>query len=189
MFSLALFCLRAGHVLWARFDFVSRMTWVEIDGTFQRSHTAVGAQFTDRVRTEKDIVSVNDMTLRVWVAEVDSVTFGSESERRIVGLRGLTDRASALRQQLENFASDQSSVDMPTSRRDVEKIAALGAMNQLAGRPVAPEALLKAMGGAASTASTSSLGPKPAGFCPACGTAVSSAARFCASCGQSLTGG
>ena len=40
MFSLALFCLRAGHILWARFDFVSRLSWVEIDGTFQRSRWA-----------------------------------------------------------------------------------------------------------------------------------------------------
>jgi hypothetical protein len=187
MFSLALFCLRAGHILWARFDFVSRMTWVEIDGTFQRSHTAVGAPFTDRVRTEKDIVSVNDMTLRVWVAEVDSVTFGSESERRIVGLRGLTDRASALRKQLESFAADQSSVDMPTSRRDVEKIAALGAMNQLGGTPPAPEALLKAMGGASvATSGTQSASSKSPAFCPACGAAALPGARFCASCGRSL---
>jgi len=189
MFSLALFCLRAGHILWARFDFVSLMTWVEIDGTFQRSHTAVGAPFTDRVRTEKDIVSVNDMTLRVWVAEVDSVTFGSESERRIVGLRGLTDRASALRRQLINFAADQSSVDMPTSRRDVEKIAALGAMNQLGGRPAAPDALLRAMGSATAADATTSAPPetpKPPAFCPACGAAALPSARFCAHCGQSL---
>ena len=141
------------------------------------------------MRTEKDIVSVNDMTLRVWVAEVDSVTFGSESERRIVGLRGLTDRASALRRQLENFAADQSSVDMPTSRRDVEKIAAIGAMNQLGGRPAAPDALLRAMGGATAADATTSAPPetpKPPAFCPACGAAALPSARFCAHCGQSL---
>jgi hypothetical protein len=162
------------------------MTWVEIDGSFQRSHTAVGAPFTDRVRTEKDIVSVNDMTLRVWVAEVDSVTFGSESERRIVGLRGRTDRAGALRKLLENFAADQSSVDMPTSRRDVDKIAALGAMNQLGGRPASPDALLKAMGGAAAAPSQPSGAPKSPAYCPHCGAAASTGARFCASCGRPL---
>ncbi|MEW5308235.1 MAG: hypothetical protein WDW38_000210 [Sanguina aurantia] len=185
MFSLALFCLRAGHILWARFDFVSQLTWVEVDGTFQRSHTAIGAPLTDRVRTEKDSVSVNDMTLRVWVAEVDSVTFGSESERRIVGLRGLTDRAGALRRQLEGFAADQSSVDLPTSRRDIDKIAALGAMNQLAGRSPAPESLLKAMGASPAPAVAR---PTAAAFCPACGAAAASGARFCASCGQPLVG-
>ncbi len=189
MFSLALFCLRAGHILWARFDFVSRITWVEIDGSFQRSHTAVGAPFTDRLRTEKDIVSVNDMSLRVWVAEVDSVTFGSESERRIVGLRGLTDRASALRRQLETFAADQSSVDMPTARRDIEKIAALGALNQRGSRPTSPEALLKAMGDAAAPVGAPTDAPKTPPFCPRCGAATSIDARFCASCGQSLCTG
>jgi hypothetical protein len=128
---------------------------------------------------------------------VDSVTFGSESERRIVGLRGRTDRAGALRKLLENFAADQSSVDLPTSRRDVEKIAALGAMNQLGGRPASPDALLKAMG--ASTESTSAPSsaptgdsanaPKPPAFCPHCGAATSPGARFCANCGKPLLAG
>ena len=186
MFSLALFCLRAGHVLWARFDFVSRITWVELDGTFQRSHTAIGAQLTDRVRTEKDLVSVNDMTMRVWVAEVDSVTFGSDSERRIVGLRGLTDRAGALRRHLEDFAGEQSSVDLPTARRDIEKIAALGAMNQLGNAEATPAALRKALGGTpAATALNDALAPLR---CPACQQATPAGARFCAHCGQPLRG-
>lgn len=191
MFSLALFCLRAGHILWARFDFVSQLTWVEIDGTFQRSHTAIGAPLTDRVRTEKDGVSVNDMTLRVWVAELDSVTFGSESERRIVGLRGLTDRAGALRRQLESFATDQSSVDLPTARRDLDKIAALGAMNRLGERPPPPMAVVEALGGsrpglADPVASAPAVEPA-AVFCTACGTAASNGSRFCANCGQRLS--
>lgn len=186
MFSLALFCLRAGHVLWARFDFVSQITWVELDGTFQRSHTAIGAQLTDRVRTEKDLVSVNDMTMRVWVAEVDSVTFGSDSERRIVGLRGLTDRAGALRRHLEDFAGEQSSVDLPTARRDIEKIAALGAMNQLGHAEATPAALRKALGGTpAATALNDALAPLR---CPACQQASPAGAHFCAHCGQPLRG-
>lgn len=185
MFSLALFCLRAGHILWARFDFVSRLSWVEIDGTFQRSSTALGAQFTDRVRTEKEIISVNDMTLRVWVAEVDSVTFGSDSERRIVGLRGRPDLAGALRAQLQAFAADQSSVDMPTSRRDVEKIAALGALNQLGGgAALPPAALSRALGdSAAASALMTSVVPRQ---CPSCYQSVLAAARFCAQCGTAL---
>jgi hypothetical protein len=130
MFSLATFCLRAGHILWSRFDFTSRLTWVEVDGNFQRSNTAIGAQFTDRVRTEKEIISVNDMTLRVWVAEVDSVTFGADSQRRMIGLRGRPDLALSLREHLQRFAEGQSSVDMPASRADLEKIAAMNSMNR-----------------------------------------------------------
>jgi len=185
MFSLALFCLRAGHILWARFDFVSRLSWVEIDGTFQRSSTAVGAQFTDRVRTEKETVSVNDMTLRVWVAEVDSVTFGSESERRIVGLRGRPDLAGALRAQLEGFAAEQSSIDMPTSRRDVEKIATLGALNQLGGGKAAPpENLGQALGNSpAAHALAAAATPRQ---CPGCHRSADEGARFCGHCGTAL---
>jgi len=185
MFSLALFCLRAGHILWARFDFVSRLNWVEIDGTFQRSSTAIGAQFTDRVRTEKEIISVNDMTLRVWVAEVDSVTFGSDSERRIVGLRGRPDLAGALRAQLEGFATDQSSIDMPGSRRDVEKIAAMGALNQLGGSSAIPPAEAgRALGDspAASTLRAGMTSPE----CPNCHHRTARGARFCAQCGTAL---
>lgn len=190
MFSLALFCLRAGHILWERFDFVSQMTWVELDGNFQRSHTAIGAQFTDRVRTEKDVVTVNDMTLRVWVAEVDSVTFGNDDPvRRIVGLRGLTDRAGALRAHLAGFANEQSSVDMPTSQRDVEKIAALGALNQLGGSAEASAALLKALGATAkpdTDAPTALTGTATRLFCSACGAPTPADARYCASCGRPL---
>lgn len=185
MFSLALFCLRAGHILWARFDFVSRLSWVEIDGTFQRSSTAIGAQFTDRVRTEKEIISVNDMTLRVWVAEVDSVTFGSDSERRIVGLRGRPDLAGGLRAQLEGFAADQSSIDMPTSRRDVEKIATLGALNQLGGGSAVPPATLgQALGDSpAASALMASVAPRQ---CSGCRKVAANSAKFCEQCGTAL---
>lgn len=185
MFSLALFCLRAGHILWARFDFVSRVSWVELDGTFQRSSTAIGAQFTDRVRTEREVISVNDMTLRVWVAEVDSVTFGSDSERRIVGLRGRPDLAGVLRVHLEGFATDQSSVEMPTSRRDVEKIAALGALNQLgAGGTEGATAVTRALGD--SPAAATLVAGVTARQCPGCHQPFVTGARFCAQCGTPL---
>jgi len=184
MFSLALFCLRAGHILWARFDFVSRLSWVEIDGTFQRSSTAIGAQFTDRVRTSKETISVNDMTLRVWVAEVDSVTFGSESERRIVGIRGRPDLAGALRAQLEGFAAEQSSIDMPGSSRDVEKIARLGALNQLGGGATPPANVGQALGNSpAASALMAGVAPRQ---CPGCQQPAAAGARFCANCGTAL---
>lgn len=183
MFSLALFCLRAGHGLWERFDFVSQLTWVEINGNFQRSHTAVGAQFTDRVRTEKEIISINDMTLRVWIAEVDTVTFGN-SQRRIVGLRGRPDLAASLRNHLEAFAAEQSSVDMPTSRRDIEKIAALGALNQIGGEPPSAAGLLDTLIPAAGATAVAAK-PEPT-HCPSCKTAIFSGAKFCGQCGQGL---
>jgi zinc-ribbon domain len=172
MFSLALFCLRAGHMLWARFDFVSRLTWVDFNGNFQRAQTAIGAQFTDRVRTEKEIVSINDMTLRVWVAEIDTVTFGRDSERRVVGLRGRPDLAASLSEHLRNFATEQSSVDMPTSQRDAQKIAAINTLNRVTGE--ADPALTLA--GAAKPSTH---------YCSNCGKPLTPDARFCSHCGTS----
>jgi len=181
MFSLATFCLRAGHILWSRFDFTSRLTWVEVDGNFQRSHTAIGAQFTDRVRTEKDIISVNDMTMRVWVAEVDSVTFGADSQRRMIGLRGRPDLALSLREHLQRFAEGQSSVDMPGSRMDMEKIAAISSMNR-ASAGADPRATLR---DAIDTAVPGLSTPVPGG-CPKCRHPVSPTAKFCPECGNPL---
>lgn len=182
MFSLATFCLRAGHILWSRFDFTSRLTWVEIEGNFQRSNTAIGAQFTDRVRTEKEIISVNDMTMRVWVAEVDSVTFGADSLRRMIGLRGRPDLAQSLRVHLQTFAEGQSSVDMPQSRVDVEKIAAMNAMNRASGQTDTRAAL---QGSVDALVAPEPPRPRPTA-CPRCHHPVGATAKFCGECGASL---
>ena len=176
MFSLAIFCLRAGHILWSRFDFTSRLTWVEIEGNFQRSQTAVGAALTDRVRTEKEIVSVNDMTLRVWVAEVDSVTFGADSVRRMIGSRGRPDLALSLRQHLQSFAEGQSSIDLPRSHADLDKIAAVGAMNRVAGGAEPPADLRNLIHAP----------PPAANVCARCGAVATQGAKFCAQCGAAL---
>ncbi|HEY9132213.1 MAG TPA: zinc ribbon domain-containing protein [Dyella sp.] len=182
MFSLATFCLRAGHILWSRFDFTSRLTWVEIEGNFQRSNTAIGAQFTDRVRTEKEIISVNDMTMRVWVAEVDSVTFGADSLRRMIGLRGRPDLAQSLRLHLQTFAEGQSSVDMPQSRVDVEKIAAMNAMNRASGQADTRAAL---QGAVDALVAPEPPRPRPTA-CPRCHHPVGATAKFCGECGAAL---
>jgi hypothetical protein len=185
MFSLATFCLRAGHILWSRFDFTSRLTWVEVDGNFQRSNTAIGAQFTDRVRTEKEIISVNDMTLRVWVAEVDSVTFGADSQRRMIGLRGRPDLALSLREHLQRFAEGQSSVDMPASRADLEKIAAMNSMNRVSAGTDPRAALQQVVDAVAPSSPVTPAFAKP-DRCPKCQHAVSSTAKFCPECGNPL---
>ncbi|HEX7815790.1 zinc ribbon domain-containing protein [Dyella sp.] len=185
MFSLATFCLRAGHILWSRFDFTSRLTWVEVEGNFQRSNTAIGAQFTDRVRTEKEIISVNDMTMRVWVAEVDSVTFGADSPRRMIGLRGRPDLAKVLREHLQGFAEGQSSVDMPHSRADVEKIAAMNAMNRASGAADTRAALQNVVDSVTPPAPPVMPRPRPT-HCPRCGHGVTEGAKFCGECGAAL---
>jgi hypothetical protein len=173
------FCLRAGHMLWARFDFLSKLVWVQFDGNFQRSRMNLGAHFTDRVRTETDVIAVHDMSVRVWVAELDSVTFGRDHRRMIVGMRGLPDEARELRQLIERCAQQQTTVVAPTSPRDLEKIAVSSALNRLGENDSAhllPEQVRDTLLGASTPAAAKR-------SCKACGHALVAEARFCEECG------
>ncbi|NJA89806.1 zinc ribbon domain-containing protein, partial [Rhodocyclus tenuis] len=127
------FCFRAAGILWGRFDFVSKLIWVEMKGNYQAAQMDFGNQFTDRIKTQKQVINVESMTLRVWIAEVESVTFGKDMPRAILGMRGLKDEAEALHQHLHNFGAQQSMVIAPTSSVDVQRAQALSFMNQAGG--------------------------------------------------------
>jgi hypothetical protein len=187
MLAVGAFCLRAGHMLWARFDFLSKLIWVQFDGNFQRSRMNLGAQFTDRLRTESDVVTVHDMSVRVWVAEIDSVTFGRDHRRMIVGMRGLPDEARELRQLLEQCAQQQSVVVAPSSQRDIEKIALVGALSKLgdtAESDLLPQKLRDAMAGMPHGAR--GLPPAAEQHCSACGECLEVDSRFCDNCGKAV---
>ncbi|EIL97041.1 hypothetical protein RHOFW104T7_12525 [Rhodanobacter thiooxydans] len=184
------YCLRAGHVLWGRFDFVSRLVWVEMQGNYQSAQMNFGNTFTDRVKTEKQLINIETMTLRVWAAELDSVIFGKNAQRFIVGLRGVPDYARQLAAHLVDFAQEQSVIVAPTSRTDMQKSAVLGAMNRLGGQADAalPQAMMQAIQGATTPPPT----PLPATitppYCSGCQTPVNAADRFCGNCGHALAG-
>jgi hypothetical protein len=187
MLAVGAFCLRAGHRLWARFDFVSKLYWIQLDGNFQRSRMNLGAQFTDRVRTESDVVAVHDMSLRVWAAEIDTVTFGRDTRRMIVGMRGLPDDAREIKQLLEQCAKDQTVVVAPTSNRDIEKISISGALNKMGDNvppSMLPEQLRGVLGGSAA-ARAASEGNK----CSSCSHDITPDARFCDNCGTPVSQG
>ena len=88
-FIIGNFCFRAGNVLWGRFDFISELYWIEMSGTYQAARLDYGNQFGDRVRTQKQVINIETMTLRVWVAQLETVSFGKDSVRAILGMRGL----------------------------------------------------------------------------------------------------
>lgn len=178
--SLAWYCLDAGHWLWARFDFVSRVTWVELDGNFQRSRAAIGGAVYGHARTEKELVSVNDMSLRVWVAELDTVTFGRDSVRRIVGLRGRPDLARTMSEYLIRFAHNQSAIDLPTSAQDLQKMATLAAINR--GEEVAT---LAGMAGSTGRAPIMPPTPRLDNACHQCAQPAQGG-RYCTHCGTAL---
>jgi hypothetical protein len=181
MLAVGAFCLRAGHMLWARFDFLSKLFWVQFDGNFQRSRMNLGAQFADRVRTESEVVAVHDMSVRVWVAEIDSVTFGRDHRRMIVGMRGLPDDAREIRQLIEQCAQQQTVVIAPTSPRDIEKIAVANALNR-----VGDDAVERLLTPQMRETLGAHLATHPATACGACGETLEADSRFCDSCGAQV---
>lgn len=176
------FCFKAGHALWGRFDFVSELIWVEMSGNYQSAKLDYGNQFTDRIKTEKQVINIETMTLRVWVAQFETVSFGKHSQRWLVGMRGLPDKARYLAHHLSQFAADQSIIVAPASDADMHKVATLGALNQPgSGQTPAglPQAMLQALAG------TQAAAPHQAS-CPACHLPVEADARFCSECGTVL---
>ena len=126
LWMLGNFCFRAGGILWGRFDFVSKVIWVEMSGNYQAAKLDFGNQFTDRVRSNKRLINVETMTLRVWVAEIDTVAFGKDSKRSILAMRGLKDEAQGLHRVLREFALQQSVLVTPSSHADLKRVKASG---------------------------------------------------------------
>jgi hypothetical protein len=73
-FLLALFCLKSSQLLWRRFRFTSRLYWLEMHGNYQESTVDFGNIVQDRFKSQKTVTNVEDMTLRLWVADVDSIS-------------------------------------------------------------------------------------------------------------------
>ncbi|NID16387.1 zinc ribbon domain-containing protein [Luteibacter yeojuensis] len=173
MLTLGSYCLNAGRVLWQRFDFTSRIVWIEMQGNYQAARMDFGNTFTDRVKTEKQIINIETMTLRVWAAELDTVIFGKGATRIVTGLRGTPDFARRMTGHLTDFAGEQSVFVAPTSQADLQKSAVLGALNRTGG--AAPETSPAAVAFAAA-----------ANVCPSCSTSIDRSDRFCGGCGTAL---
>ena len=129
-FLIALYCLRSSRYLWRRFRFTSRLYWLEMQGNFQVSNVDFGNVVQDRFRSQKTVTNVEDMTLRMWVADIDSVCYGRDRERFIVGLAGNSQESQRLAQHLAAFARSQAVIVSPTSARDAERASQMNEMNR-----------------------------------------------------------
>jgi hypothetical protein len=177
---VARFAFAGGNRLWRRFEFLSRIYWLECQGNFQRARTSIGALLQDRVKTEKDLVNVEDMTLRLWVAEVESVCFGPDTARSLMSIRGLQDEAQRLAGHLAQFATQQASVVAPQSDSDLQRLALLNRVN-----PPTPAPNLSPILGSG-VAAAASLPAVPRKFCPHCGGRLEAEGKFCSHCGARL---
>ena len=210
------YAFRSAHQLWGRFDFESTLTWIEMEGSFIRSKIDLGNRLQDRVFTERDVINVENMTLRVWVTQLRSVVFGHQSHgsatRRIItGMLGQPKEAAYLKDLVTQFAGAQSIVVAPGSAEDARRMAMMGAMNQLDaannGQSALPpgfvaDTLLQAsqpgrvqlggqrddVGSAVQLVDEADRSvQKLRCFCSACGAQSEADAGFCESCGHKLS--
>jgi len=141
-FLLALFCLKSSQMLWRRFRFTSRMYWLELQGNFQESSVDFGNLVQDRFKSQKTVTNVEDMTLRLWVADVDSICYGRDRPRYVVGMAGNTTESERLGRHLAEFARSQAVIVSPTSARDVERASQIGDMNRGSGAISGPTTII-----------------------------------------------
>lgn len=195
------YAFRSAHTLWGRFDFESRLTCVEMEGSYVRSKVDIGNRLQDRVFSERDVINVENMTLRVWVMQLRSVVFGHQSQgsatqRVITGMMSLPRDSEYMAELVRRFAGEQSIVVAPTAVEDARRMAAIGSLNHVGhagnaqvGLPAGAlsDALLQAAQPAGSVAqATVSAAPRKAVFCTHCGTPNDAAHAFCESCGTAL---
>jgi len=187
--TLGDFCLRVGHSLWGRFDFRSELIWVTMEGNYQAAAMDFGNQYTDRIKTNKQIINIETMTLRVWVAEIHTVIFDKNSSRSLIALHGLPDKAKELAGHLAEFAGEQSIIVTPTAQVDLQKAVLIGALNRSgeAVDTVLQKSLMKAVVDAqARTKADPQSAEVEDLHCRKCKGPVAANDRFCGTCGAGL---
>ncbi len=183
--ALASFSFLAASELWMRFEFSSRIVWLQLEGQYTTTRLDHGNQLNDTIRSSTNVIKIESMTYRLWCANITSTTFGKDAARHIMAMAGDANFAETMTVRLKEFALNQANIFAPTSRGDLERHTALAALNQTSRDLLA---LNK------STAQVSPSDASPAikvlatllAHCPACGAGIDVANSFCAECGQKL---
>lgn len=200
MWILGKFCFDHGNYLWSRFDFVSDLIWVEAKGNYQLSKMDVGRYLDDSIKTQKEIINIESMTLRIWYAEITTTTFGKDQARSILSMVSKKDQALLLKSHLMDFVQDQSVIIAPTATGDLNRIQAINHLNASMGQanPTAnldPKTRLaineihqqseqhtdQAMPITPNNTDTAT--SKNTLYCVSCGTQLEAHMKFCPQCG------
>lgn len=177
-FVVGWFCLRSAHILWGRFDFVSELIWVDINGSYESAQMHVGNQMTSQIHSSKSVINIEAMTMRVWVSEIDSVIFSKDGGRQLVGMRGLPAIAEELGKSLKGFGETRTTIVAPSAPQDLERARDLSVIGKVLGGDD-PLNLRGMLGVSPAAAVTASAAP----FCKRCGGGMAATDRFCSSCG------
>jgi hypothetical protein len=125
---VAALSFRIGHLPWSRIEFRSRLIWVETSGVFQTSRISVGNRTYGHAQSSSTVTRVEDATLRVWAADIDSVAYGKDGKRSIIAMASLDDLATSMAERLVAFAMNQSVVAAPTASGDLARSSAVDSL-------------------------------------------------------------
>ena len=138
--GLSMYWMKVMHGLWGRFDFESTLYIIESEGDFVTSQVNFGNQIKDSLQASKEVITCENMTLRVWVTHLKTSVFGHGmtgvgaglNPRRIIFMTGLKDQSIAWVESLKEFANNQSMLISPTSNQDLTRMTQLSQMNAVA---------------------------------------------------------
>lgn len=138
VWALARAAFQVARFLTLRFDFRSTLVWMDFNGAFNAAEVAQGNRYTANLHTSSQVVQVEGMTFRLWMAEVHTVAFGKDGTRHIIGMVGKADQAHALVARLKQFITSQATMVGVGSSGDQERARAAGMMNAQMGMGNAP---------------------------------------------------
>ena len=129
--SLGFYALSVARWLLLRFDFISQLFWLDLNGQYVSARVDQGNVLQGSLRASSSIVKVEGMTFRLWAAQIHTVTFGKDAERQIVSMAGIPDIVEGLTSRLKNFMDSQATVVALGNAANAERLAA---NNRLANR-------------------------------------------------------
>lgn len=134
--ALSSYLSRVCHELWGRFDFESTLYIFEWQGNFNRAKMNFGNHLKDTIQSEKNIINIDNMTLRVWITQLQTVVFGhginsENNPRKIIKMVGLKEDCKNWLNHVAQFAESQSMILKPTSKDDFKNANSLSQLNGL----------------------------------------------------------
>lgn len=134
--SLSSYLNKLCHELWGRFDFESTLYVFEWQGNFNKAKMNFGNHLKDTIQSEKNIINIDGMTLRVWVTQLYTVVFGhginsNNNPRKIIKMVGLKEDCKNWLNHIVSFAESQSMILKPTSKEDFKNANSLSQLNSL----------------------------------------------------------
>lgn len=136
LLALSSYLHKICHQLWGRFDFESTLYVFEWQGNFNKAKMNFGNHLKDTIQSEKNIINIDDMTLRVWITKLHTVVFGhginsENNPRKIIKMIGLKNDCKNWLNHIVSFAQSQSMLLKTTSNNDLKNAHNLSQLNSL----------------------------------------------------------